>query len=228
LDLLCGRVERKHPLYGYLTEHGASERELAELHDAPCPPDIIGVNYYVTSERFLDENVERYPPRICGGNGRDAYADVEAVRVCREGLIGPRKIIESVYERLRRPIAVTEIHMGCSVEQQKSWLDFVVGEAMTAAEHGVPLTAVTVWALLGAFGWDQLVTRPRGRYEPGAFELVNGNVRPTALAEQVRALGRGERPQVEPGWWTLPSRLYPEQAAPVREARVRSSQTTRV
>jgi dTDP-4-dehydrorhamnose reductase len=217
-------VDRAHPLYAYLIEHGISERELGELYDAPCPPDIIGVNYYVTSERFLDQNVQRYAPGICGGNGRDAYADVEAVRVCPEGLMGPRKIIESLYERLRRPIAVTEIHMGCSVEQQKSWLDFVVGEAMDAAEHGVPLKAVTVWALLGAFGWDALVTRPRGKYEPGVFDLSGGSVRATELAEHVRALANGERPPVEAGWWTLPSRLYPAHVP----ARVRSSQTPRV
>ena len=32
-------------------------------------PDMIGVNYYVTSERYLDENIENYPPESIGGNG---------------------------------------------------------------------------------------------------------------------------------------------------------------
>ena len=46
-----------------------------------CPPDIIGINHYVTSERFLDERLDRYPPHTHGGNDRHRYADVEAVRV---------------------------------------------------------------------------------------------------------------------------------------------------
>ena len=33
------------------------------LRTHSCPPDIIGVNYYVTSERWLDHRLERYPGR---------------------------------------------------------------------------------------------------------------------------------------------------------------------
>ncbi|MFN3629965.1 MAG: dTDP-4-dehydrorhamnose reductase, partial [Casimicrobiaceae bacterium] len=53
-DLLCGRVDPAHPLWIYLLQHGASEAELFEFVEAPCPPDITGINYYVTSQRFLD------------------------------------------------------------------------------------------------------------------------------------------------------------------------------
>lgn len=207
-DLLSGRVDARHPLYSYLLASGASERELAALRENPSPPDVLGINYYVTSERFLDENVSRYPARYRGGNGRQTYADVEAVRACPEGLVGPRRILESLHARFGTAIAVTEIHIACSVAQQASWLDYVVGEALAARERGVPVLAVTVWALLGAFGWDALVTRPFGRYEPGVFELVDGIPRATALADSVRAVARGERQAVSPGWWTLPSRFY--------------------
>jgi len=227
-DLLSGRVDARHPLHSYLTANGASERELAELRDQPCPPDVLGINYYVTSERYLDERTQRYPARYRGGNGRQVYADVEAVRACAEGLVGPARILESVYARFGTPVAVTEIHMGCSVAQQASWLNYVVREAATARDRGVPVLAVTVWALLGAFGWDALVTRPFGRYEPGVFELVDGVPHATPLAESVRAIARGEREDVSPGWWTLPSRFYEatvtnlprSEANPARTARI--------
>jgi hypothetical protein len=31
--------------------------------------------------------------------------------------------------------------------------------------------AVTAWALLGSYDWDSLLTRRRGNYEPGAFDV---------------------------------------------------------
>ena len=228
LDLLSGRVGKDHPLYDYLIANGASERELGRLRDDPTPPDVIGVNYYVTSERYLDDHVGRHPPLRRGGNGRDVYADVEAGRVCPEGLVGPGRILRDLHARLRRPLAVTEIHLGASVEQQQSWLDYVVGEAVGASALGVPVLGLTVWALLGAFGWDALVTRPRGKYEPGVFELVNGRPVATALAAHVSAIARGELPGVAPGWWTLPTRLHFPAASVPREAREASGEGVRV
>ena len=40
---------------------GSPRAELAFLQDNATPPDIIGVNHYLTSERFLDERVGLYP-----------------------------------------------------------------------------------------------------------------------------------------------------------------------
>ena len=81
LDLFCGRVDEEHPLWQHLWWLGLTWDELGPLLEQPCPPDIIGGNYYVTSERFLDHRRRRYPAATHGGNGRDAYADVETVRV---------------------------------------------------------------------------------------------------------------------------------------------------
>jgi len=53
-DLLCGRVRRGHPMWDYLRWTGIQEKSLNWFLDNTCPPDIIGINYYVTSERFLD------------------------------------------------------------------------------------------------------------------------------------------------------------------------------
>src|SRR5581483_5463745 len=57
-DLLCGAVCLHHPLWEWLIGRcGATPRELLWFADNPCPPDLIGVNHYVTSERFLDERL---------------------------------------------------------------------------------------------------------------------------------------------------------------------------
>ncbi|MFD1304217.1 dTDP-4-dehydrorhamnose reductase, partial [Methylobacterium marchantiae] len=65
-DLLCGRVDTDHALWDYLTRSSIDATEILWFRDNPCPPDIIGVNYYVTSERWLDHRPERYPPHHRG------------------------------------------------------------------------------------------------------------------------------------------------------------------
>jgi dTDP-4-dehydrorhamnose reductase len=219
LDLLAGRVSKRHPLYGYLRRAGASERELGRFEDEPCPADIIGINYYVTSERFLDGRVELYPPHMRGGNGRDAYADVEAVRVCADGLLGPSSILEAAHLRFQRPLVVTEAHIASTPAQQAAWLAYVWNAALRARDQGADVRAVTVWALLGAYGWDRLVTEGAGNYEPGAFHILDGSLVQTDFGDFVQRLARGEMTPVESGWWTLPSRL----AYPPYEARSRAA-----
>src|SRR4051812_4417034 len=60
LDLLCGRISREHRLYGHLLEWGIGRDELQWFVDRPCPPDIVGVNHYASSDRYLDDGVEQY------------------------------------------------------------------------------------------------------------------------------------------------------------------------
>lgn len=207
LDLLAGKVNAQHALYPYLLRAGCAARDLAFFEARPCPADVVGINYYVTSERFLDSRVSLYPSHMLGGNGRQAYVDVEAVRVCSDGLIGPSRILLDAHRRYGRPLVITEAHIGCAPAQQASWLSYVFRAALDARDRAADVRAVTVWALLGAFGWDRLVTQGRGAYEPGVFNLAEGLPRETELTHFVRSLARGERLETEPGWWTRPERL---------------------
>jgi dTDP-4-dehydrorhamnose reductase len=214
-DLLCGRVRRGHPLWKYLqNDAGISREELQFFVDHPCPPDVIGVNYYLTSERLLDERLALYPPSTHGGNSRHRYADVEAVRLRPEGLVGPRGLLKEVWERYGIPIAITEVHNGCTREEQLRWLLEIWEAAVDLRTSGVDLQAITVWALLGTFDWDSLVTRTSGHYEPGAFDVRSPEPRPTALAKMTRELATGQRashPVLDmPGWWRRTKRIvYP-------------------
>ncbi len=89
------------------------------------------------------------------------------------------------------------------------------------------MRAVTVWALLGAFGWDRLVTEGTGKYEPGAFQVVDGAAVQTEFGDFVRRLARSESSQLEPGWWTLPARLvHAPYESPSRAALSPSSQSS--
>jgi dTDP-4-dehydrorhamnose reductase len=183
----------------------------------------MGINHYLTSERFLDERLERYPEQAHGGNGRERYADVEAVRVLAEGCAGAGELLREAWERYGLPLAITEAHLGCTREEQLRWLVEVWNDASRVREEcGADVRAVTVWSLFGAVDWDSLLTLPRSSYEPGVFDIRgrNGEIarpRDTALTDVCRALAQGQEPDHPildvPGWWRRPERLlYPPES----------------
>jgi dTDP-4-dehydrorhamnose reductase len=188
IDLLVGLVDARHPLYDLITEHGVEAETLAYFREHSCAPNILGINYYVTSDRFLDENVDRYPECCRGGNGRDAYADVETVRVAEQSITGHLELLRTLWQRYRIPLAITEAHLGGTREEQLRWFVEAYRAAKTACAENIDVRAVTAWALLGSFDWDKLVTCDGGHYEPGAFDVRAPSPRPTALATITRML----------------------------------------
>ena len=178
-DLLCGYVDRHHPFWGYLREHGASEAELLELANDPFPPDILGINYYITSERFLDENHHHFAEHhLRRRQGRTDYADVEAVRVRLVELAGPHDLLLEAWERYHLPIAITEVHLDCTREEQMRWLQYAWDAANKLKEEGVDMRAITVWSLLGAYDWNSLLTQEGAFYESGVFDVRGANLGP--------------------------------------------------
>jgi dTDP-4-dehydrorhamnose reductase len=213
-DLLCGRVRRGHIMWDWLRGSGADPEDLAWLEDHPSPPDLLGVNHYLTSERFLDERMERYPARWHGGNGLHRYADVEAVRVCEEGPAGIGALMREVWQRYRIPIAITEVHLDCTRDEQLRWVTEVRDVSEDLCREGIPVVALTIWSLLGSYNWNELLTGPRNYYESGVFDVRGGTPRETRLATLVRCWTSGRafaHPVLEgEGWWHRPVRLlYP-------------------
>jgi dTDP-4-dehydrorhamnose reductase len=211
-DLLAGRLATGSPMGSYLRAGGASEAELGDFVAEPCVPDVFGMNHYVTSERHLDERLHLYPAAYHGGNGLHRYADLPAVRARAEPPLGWGRLLDELWARYRRPIAITEVQLACTREEQVRWLLEAWRGALGARERGADVRAVTAWALLGAYDWDSLLLYPRGSYETGAFDVRGPAPRPTALAAAVRSLaatGAYAHPAVDaaPGWWRRPLRL---------------------
>ncbi|HKQ05901.1 MAG TPA: family 1 glycosylhydrolase [Blastocatellia bacterium] len=231
-DLLSGLVGRAHPMWSYLRHIGVGEDDLLWFVDNPCAANVMGINHYLTSERFLDERLERYPDSLHGGNGRHRYADVEAVRVCRRGSGGPLALLREAWQRYQTPIAITEVHLGCTREEQLRWLNEVWGAAQRLWDEGVEVRAVTAWALLGSFDWNCLLTRQGDHYEPGAFDLRAPQPRATAIAHMLRSLAAGRAPDHPAldsiGWWRRRERfLYPP-VIPAQAVRAPNPIVTRV
>ncbi|MCC2548369.1 family 1 glycosylhydrolase [Hymenobacter sp. BT175] len=212
-DLLCGRVDQHHPMWDYLCRSGASAEELMELVSDPLPPDIIGINYYVTSERFLDDTVHHYPEwNVIRGRLPEDYIDIEAVRVRPVQLVGLQDLLAQTWERYKLPIAVTEVQMNCTREEQMRWLHQAWQAARNLQEQGVDVRAVTAWSLLGAFDWTNLLVHDGHSYETGVFDVRSGKPRPTALFKMVQSLARtGEyhHPLLQgEGWWNRDIRFH--------------------
>lgn len=213
-DVLSGRLVPHSPMWRYFRWLGIKQSELRWFLENKIEPAFLGVNHYITSERFLDERTSRYPVNSQGGNGRHIYADVEAVRVCASGVAGPKALLREAWDRYHLPVAVTEVHLGCTREEQLRWLKEVWDAAVDLRKENVNVAAVTAWATFGAFDWNSLLTSDSGCYEPGVFDLRSPAPRPTALSRMIKILASGEHfdhPILDtPGWWHRLDRLsYP-------------------
>ncbi|HWH17548.1 MAG TPA: family 1 glycosylhydrolase, partial [Allosphingosinicella sp.] len=214
LDLLCGKIDSRHKMHHLLLGAGIGWEEIEMFAGGEAKPDLLGINHYLTSERFLDHRTHLYPGHEVGGNGRDSYVDAEAVRVKRcenDTGFGPR--LREAWERYRIPMAITEVHHGCHRDEQLRWFAEVWNTSKELRAKGVDLRAVTIWSMFGNVDWRFLLTEKRGFYDTGAFDARSGIPRPTVVAEAAKAYGHGEdfdHPVLDaPGWWRRPPRLYP-------------------
>lgn len=213
-DLLCGRVDARHSWYDLLLDAGIAGKEMELFQSGEAKPDLLGINHYLTSERFLDDRIGLYPADNVGGNGRDFYVDAEAVRVRRlEAETGIDARLREAWDRYRIPMAVTEVHHGCTRDEQLRWFVEVWSKARDLREEGIDLRAVTLWSLFGNVDWRSLLTRADGIYDVGVFDARGPQPRPTVIAKAAKAFAHGQpfdHPALDaPGWWRRPQRLYP-------------------
>jgi dTDP-4-dehydrorhamnose reductase len=211
-DLLSGKLHRRKLMWQYLQHVGIDRAELEWFLENPTPPDILGLNHYVTSQRFLDHRLAKYPVSCHGGNGQQVYADVEAVRAYPAGMLSPKALIKEVWQRYRQPLAITEAHLACTRDEQLRWFKEIWDAAQSLQSEGVNIRAVTAWAAFGSYDWNSLLTRDDGFYESGVFDLRSAVPRPTALAKMMKTLTTGEdydHPVLDSkGWWRRFDRLH--------------------
>ena len=217
-DILCGMLKPGHPLWKYFVKYSDSEADLRFFTDNPCPPDFIGLDYYPTSERFLDESLDRYPIEKHGHNHRHKYADVEAIRVRHESPCGPKLLLREVWERYKIPMVITEVHINCDFDNQVRWFAEIRDTCIDLMREGVDIRAITTWAMLGSYGWNVLLTQPHGLYESGAFDLSSGKPVRTPVGEYIHKLAKDPdfiHPALDQkGWWHHENRFLFEDFTP--------------
>jgi dTDP-4-dehydrorhamnose reductase len=206
-DLLMGRVDRSHPWRRSL-EIGVREcRILDALTAEPEPPDVLGIDYYVTSDRYLDRRMELFPHHARGGDGTLRYADVELVRVGGHELGGFALCLEDAWDRYRIPVALTEVHLAGDPADQVAWWAEAVDAATSATARGIPVAGVTAWSTFGAFDWSSVLREPNGSYAVGCFDARTDPPVLTPLGAAVRETARGRPVTGSAGWWRRPDRV---------------------
>jgi dTDP-4-dehydrorhamnose reductase len=213
-DFLTGRVDEKHKLWKYFKRIDIPDESVLFFKENKCPPDIFGFNHYVTSERFLDEKKHLYPRHTHGGNRRHSYADVEAVRIELDEEIGIKVLLREAWQRYKSPMAITEVHLHCHREEQLRWFKYVWKSCKELINSGIDIKGVTAWAMMGSWGWNRLLTAPKGDYEPGVFDMRGGSPRPTALTNYIKTINSSNdcshHLAETDGWWQREGRYLNE------------------
>lgn len=202
-DLLAGTFKPGHAMWEHVAEFGLV-RQMEIIAATPCVPDVLGLNHYLTSDRYLDHRLDLHPPSSHGHCRLGPVADVEAVRVC-ESHPGLGGAMRACWTRYGLPIALTEVHNGCTREEQMRWLFEAWHTAERLQGEGIAVEAITVWSLLGSHDWNSLLTRSDGHYESGVFDTRSDTPRETALVPLIRNLSAGRVPDhpvlSKIGWW---------------------------
>ena len=208
-DLLCGFVKPGHAMWDYFIWLGIPRANLEFFLHNPCPPQIIGWDYYITSERFLDETQEKYPLHTYGSNDKHRYADVEAIRVQHGQKHGPKVLLKESWERYKIPLAITEIHIHGAPEEQMAWFSYIWNACLQLKNDGVDIRAATAWAIFGSYGWSKLLTENPGEYERGVFDVSSGRPHATPYTDFLMRLAREPKMARPPvgGWWERSERF---------------------
>ena len=206
------RLQPGHAMWNYFLRLGIREEALNFFIENAMLPDIMGFNYYITSERYLDDDFKKYPPHTHGGNEIQEYADVEAIRVNHGNPSGLKVLLSEAWKRYELPIAITEAHINSGREDQLRWLNEIFNSCTAALKDGINIKAITFWSLFGAYGWNNLLTSERMDYEPGAFDLRSIKPRTTAVAAFIKDIIKGKGGDhtllSQKGWWHQPDRFY--------------------
>jgi len=174
IDLLTGRVDHKHPLFGWLVRCGASPDDLAKIAERQVTLDVLGMNFYPqwsTVQLYVD------------GAGRLAYRAIEV-----DGA-GFRSLIEDFYHRYRLPIMVTETSARGDVAVRSRWLTASVAAVKQLRSAGIPVIGYTWFPLFTMIDWRYRFGRgplQDYRLDLGLFTLdgPHGRWAATPLVEQ--------------------------------------------
>lgn len=137
-DLYSGRVDERHPLYGALLEHGASEEELAQLRAWGVRHDALGVNFYPWSAAEISVTQDGSVSSQIAPRDGSLLADVLRRAHAHSGL----------------PLLVTETSATGDAAARALWMDQTLAAVRSARAAGVPVAGYTWFPLITMVDWD--------------------------------------------------------------------------
>ncbi|HYZ49132.1 MAG TPA: family 1 glycosylhydrolase [Sphingomonas sp.] len=180
LDLVAGRVDKRHPLHAWLLAQGAPAATLEALQANAEPPEVIGLNLYplFTAKRLL---------RDARGRLRLRMPYTEA------GLIDG--VVRRYHEHFGVPLMISEAATSGPVARRLRWLDRSVAEIAALRAEGIPLVGYTWWPMFALVTWAWRQGRrdvSQHLLQMGLWDLSDKLDRiPTPLVEAYRKLAAG-------------------------------------
>ena len=158
-DLVLGRVDKTHPLHGWLETHGIAPHRLDGLHAGAQFPDVIGLNYYPElSAREL------------------AQHDGTVVGVTFDGgAAGLESIAAGFHERYKLPLMISETAVEGSDDHRIAWLDEAVASIERMIASGIDVRGIVWWPLFDFVDWSW-ATGPLVIEE--FYSRINGTISP--------------------------------------------------
>jgi beta-glucosidase/6-phospho-beta-glucosidase/beta-galactosidase len=149
LDLVSGRVDEAHPLFGWLLAQGIGRESLEWFRTHAVALDLVGLNMY---PMFTVKRVER----VRGRRRMRMY-------------YGSGAMVETLaamyFARYRRPMVITETASLGSIRRRRAWLDESVAAVRALRGRGVPVVGYTWWPLYSLVAWSyRQSTQPLERY----------------------------------------------------------------
>jgi dTDP-4-dehydrorhamnose reductase len=184
-DALTGKIDATHALYPIVAATPENARMAADLAADPFVPDILGVDHYVTSDRYLDDRVDHYIPER-RSEPSPGFVDVEASRVRGVPTGSVARALSDTWQRYGLPMALTEISLAGEPGDQVAWWSEAYAAAAAARDGGMDVRAVTAWAVFGAVDWHVLMRKREDMYEPGVYDVSSGRPVARPVAEVIR------------------------------------------
>jgi beta-glucosidase/6-phospho-beta-glucosidase/beta-galactosidase len=144
-DLITGRIDEEHSLYGYLRHNGFLKRDMRWFWSHPTRIDVLGLDYYSHSEQQRARNRVRYYGAPARG-----FAAVAGDYVERYGL----------------PVMLSETNLKGTVADRLSWLKHMVEECGKLAAAGTDFRGFCWFPFVDSTDWCSLVRRAERQVDP--------------------------------------------------------------
>jgi hypothetical protein len=175
LDLILGRVDRDHPLQGFLARFGMEERDAAWFKEHPARVDVLGLDYYSHSELAWTKH------------GRAASHPVA----------GFASVALDYAERYRCPVMLSETNLRGTVDDRIGWLRFMVEQSEILQDKLVALDLTFEgfcwYAYIDSTDWNSFVREARRSIDPQGIYWLDPSFdrNPSELSETYAALAQG-------------------------------------
>jgi beta-glucosidase/6-phospho-beta-glucosidase/beta-galactosidase len=143
-DLILGRIDSAHPLYGYLTSNGLSDRDLRWFRKHPGRIDVLGLDYYPHSEHQHAARRTRFHSSSARG-----FAAVAGDYIERYGL----------------PVMLAETNLKGFVSDRLSWLKHMVEECEKLVDRGADFRGFCWFPFVDSTDWCSLVCKAEQRVD---------------------------------------------------------------